>query len=118
MPKYVVVGGFLECNHGGKVQLTSGSAKVRIDGSEVVVAGQEAKYSFAASQPPCPHTSPVPAPSPCTVTGPATDGVSTKFTVDGFGVLLDTATGLCTNPNDPAAKWTVADAGQTLVGEA
>jgi hypothetical protein len=42
-------------------------------------------------------------------------GVSQQLTVGGKGALLDNANGLATNSNDPAATWSVAMAGQTLV---
>jgi hypothetical protein len=126
MPKIVVVGGFVECKHGGRTKLKSGNAKLKIGGAEVVTAGSEAGVSFIAltvpptpdNPAPCTQQSPTGSPSPCAKTLPATIGVSTKIKVDGVGVLLDTASGSATNPNDPSAQWTISDAGQALMEEA
>jgi hypothetical protein len=128
MPKLVVVGGMVECSHGGKARLKSGNAKLKIRGAEVVTAGGEVGLSFlpptAPPTPdnpaPCPHVGPgtPPPPSPCTATLAATTGVSTKIKVDGVGVLLDTTSGSATNPNDPGAKWKISDVGQEPVEEA
>lgn len=128
MPKVVVVGGLLECSHGGKVKLKSGDAKLKLNGAEVVTMGMEVGLSFlpATAPPtpdnpaPCPHLGPgtPPPPSPCAPTLAATVGVSTNIKVDSVGVLLDTASGPATNPNDPSAKWKISDAGQTIMNEA
>jgi hypothetical protein len=125
MPKLIVVGGLIECSHGGKARLKSGNAKLKINGAEVVTAGGEMGLSFLPSTAPptpdnpapCPHVGPG-APSPCAATLAAVAGVSTKTKVGGVGVLLDTATGPATNPNDPSAKWKISDAGQDLMKEA
>ncbi|HWY76468.1 MAG TPA: hypothetical protein VN281_12670 [Verrucomicrobiae bacterium] len=129
MPKIVVVGGFVECKHSGRTKLKSGNAKLKIGGAEVVIAGGEVGVSFMPlTVPPTPPTPDNPAPciqqtaagtpSPCAITLLATSGISTKIKVDGVGVLLDTASGLATNPNDPSAQWTISDAGQALMEEA
>lgn len=120
----VVTGAAIECSHRGRVRLSSGNAKLTVDGEAVVTAGQEAGISFAPGSPgllvPCPKLANAgipPPPSPCSATLAATAGVSLKLTVDGLGVLLDNATGLATNANDPGATWSVASAGQTKLQE-
>jgi hypothetical protein len=125
MPKLVVVGGLVECNHHGKAKLKSGNAKLKIKGAEVVTAGGEVGLSFTAlptpdNPAPCTKVGPgtPPPPSPCTATLAAIFGVSTKIKVGGVGVLLDTASGPAANPNDPSANWKISDAGQDLVEEA
>jgi hypothetical protein len=122
MPNVVVVGGKLQCSHGGIVQLLSGSSLLEIAGAQVVTSGMEAKLSFAAGGPgvltPCPLPAPPSGPlasSSCTATVAATSGVSQLLTVGGIGALMDTAQGQAVNPNDPSATWSVAQAGQTLV---
>jgi hypothetical protein len=128
MPKVVVVGGFLECSHGGKTKISSGNEKLKVNGSAVVTLGLETGYAFlpANSPPtpdqpaPCPKLAAAgtpPPPSPCSATLAATAGVSTKIKVDGNGVLLDTGSGPAVNANDPGAKWKISDAGQALLGE-
>jgi hypothetical protein len=128
MPNVVVEGGFLECSHRGKTKISAGDQKLKINGSAVVTLGLETGYAFlpATSPPtpdqpvPCSKLSPAPGnpPSPCSATRAATSGESTKITVSGVGVLLDTASGPATNANDPLARWRISDAGQTILREA
>ena len=116
----VVTGAVMQCNHHGQVGLTSGNAKLTVDGQAAVTAGLAVGISFAPGSPgllaPCQKLasagSPPPA-SPCTATKPATSGVSLKITVDGQGALLDSASGPAANLNDPFAAWSIASAGQT-----
>jgi len=124
MPNVVVVGGTIQCSHGGVVQLASGSGLLGIAGAAALTSGMEAGLSFAPGAPgvrtPCPCTTPPPAskPSPCTATLSATAGISTQLTVGGQGVLLDSASGVTVNAGavpPPALTWSVAEAGQTLV---
>lgn len=126
MPKIVVVGGFVECTHHGRTKLKSGNAKLKIGDAEVVTEGSEVGLAFIGSTAPPTPDNPVPciqktpagSDSPCASTLPATSGVSTKTKVGGAGVLLDTASGSATNPNDPKAQWKISDAGQHLMEEA
>jgi hypothetical protein len=37
------------------------------------------------------------------------------MTIGGRGVLLDSASGRATNPNDANATWSIARAGQTIL---
>jgi len=114
MPKILVAGATIKCKHGGLIGLTGGATAMKISSAGVLTKGAENGLSFAAGAPPCPMTTPAGAPSPCT-TMPATAGVSTKVSVGTVGVLLDSATGPATNPQDPAATWSVVNAGQSLV---
>jgi hypothetical protein len=122
----VVVGAIIKCSHGGKSRLHTGNAKLKVNDAKAVTAGMEVGVSFLpAGSPPTPDN-PAPCtkmanagpPSPCTATLAATpEGVSTKITVDGKGVLLHTASGPATNANDPNARWTISDAGQAILKE-
>lgn len=124
MPNVVVVGGKIQCSHGGVITLATGDNRLEIAGAAALASGMEAELSFALGEPgvgpPCPCTTPPPAskPSPCTATVSATAGVSVQLTVGGLGVLLDNASGLTINLGavpPPALTWSVADAGQTLL---
>lgn len=118
MPKALVAGAVIQCSHGGMAKLPNGSPKLQVSGQPAVTAGQEVGISFAPGAPtvitPCPLPGPS-NPSPCTATQSAVAGVSTLLKVGGSGVLLDTATGPAINANDPAATWSVASAGQTVL---
>jgi hypothetical protein len=87
-----------------------------VAGLGAVVSGMELGISFATTVTPCPHTSGM-NPSPCTATLAATAGISLRLSVDGLGVLLESAQGLATNANDPLASWSVLSAGQTILQE-
>jgi hypothetical protein len=120
MPNVVVVGGEIQCSHGGVLQLQSGSDQLEIAGAGALTSGMEVGLSFAAGPGlliPCPNPnkSPPPPTIPCTATMSATAGVSAQLTVGGLGALLDNASGLAVNAADPSATWSVADAGQTLL---
>jgi hypothetical protein len=121
MPNVVVAGGMIQCSHKGSLQLSKGDSRLEIAGAAALTFGMETGLSFAPGPGvlvPCPLPAPSgpPGSSPCTATLSATTGVSTQLTVGGLGVLLDNASGQATNPNDPSATWSVAQAGQTLVG--
>jgi hypothetical protein len=116
--KVVVAGATLECSHGGRLELLTGSPSLQVAGQSVVTSGMESGLSFAPGAPgvlaPCPiqtTTSP-PAPSPCSSTGPASTGLAAKLVVGGTPVLLDGAGGTTVNAQSPGT-WSVADAGQT-----
>jgi hypothetical protein len=115
MANVVVASGVLSCSHQGRARLSSGDSRLTVDGQAAVVRGQEIGISFATGSPdvlvPCPFSTNA-GPSPCAATIAATAGISTKLTVGGLGVLLDTASGKATNPQDASAKWSVADPGQ------
>jgi hypothetical protein len=113
---YVVAGAMLKCTHGGMAPIPKGDSRLQISGAAAVTAGMEAGVSFAAGTPPCLFAT-AGGPSPCTATQAATSGISTKLTVGGVGVLLDSASGLATNAQDPSAQWSVALAGQQLLQE-
>jgi hypothetical protein len=123
MPNVLVAGGTIQCSHGGSVKVLQGDDRLEIANAAVIVAGMESGLSFAPGSPgvqtPCPWPSavqpPVAGSSPCTATMAAGAGVSQQLTVGGKGALLDNANGLATNSNVPAATWSVAMAGQTLV---
>ena len=121
MPGVVVAGGIIQCSHGGQLKLSGGRSELEVGGAQAIVAGAEGGLSFAPGAPgvlaPCPWMDtkpPVPPPSPCTSSS-AVAGISALLAIGGIGVLLDTATGPATNPADPAATWSVANAGQALL---
>lgn len=121
MPNVVVVGGVIQCSHKGTLQLSSGDSRLEIAGAAALTFGMETGLSFAPGPGvlvPCPLPAPSgpPGSSPCTATLSATTGVSMQLTIGGLGVLLDNASGQATNTNDPSATWSVAQAGQTLIG--
>jgi hypothetical protein len=115
MPNVLVAGGVLACSHQGRAKLPTGDSRLTVDGQAAVVSGQEVGVSFAPGSPglltPCPFSTNA-GPSPCAATVAATAGLSTKLSVGGLGVLLDTATGTSTNPQDASATWSVSDPGQ------
>ncbi len=125
MQQVLVAGATIQCSHGGTARLPNGDKRLQISNKSAVTAGQEVGVSFAPGAPttvvPCPHQtkSSPPAPSPCSATQAAQNGISTLLVVDNAGilagVLLHNASGQATNADDPAAKWSVADAGQTLL---
>ena len=130
MPHVVVAGtagATIQCSHGGTAHLPrpKGDSRLLISNNPAVTSGQEIGISFMPGAPtvvaPCPHTMPSPsgtAPAPCRATQAAIAGISELLVIGNLGVLLDNASGLTINP-DPAeqgkAKWSVADAGQTLL---
>ena len=123
MPNVVVAGGVIQCSHSSQIQFSGGASQLQVSGSGAITFGMEAGLSFAPGAPgvtaPCPEvtSSTPPAPSPCT-SSPATTGVSTLLTVGGVGVLLSSAHGLCVNPADPSAKWSIASPGETVLSVA
>jgi hypothetical protein len=121
MQQVLVAGAIIQCSHGGTARLPKGDNRIEISSKPAVTAGQEAGVSFALGAPttivPCPHQtkSSPPAPSPCSATQAAQKGISALLVIGNAGVLLHNASGQATNADDPAAKWSVADAGQTVV---
>jgi|ERR1035438_7396060 hypothetical protein len=121
MGMVLVDGATFQCNHKGSVKVSKGDARLTVSGKGAITFGMETGISFAPGSPglvsPCTKTTPPPAntPSPCASTLPAIAGTATLLSVGGVPVLLDNATGPSTNPNDPAAKWSVAAAGQSLL---
>jgi hypothetical protein len=120
MPNVLVVGGKLKCNHGGMLQLSSGSSLLEIAGADAIASGMEAGLSFSGGPDvlvPCPLPAPSgpPGSSPCTATLAATAGTSSLLSIGGVAALLDSASGQTVNANDPNATWSVDSAGQTLL---
>jgi len=119
----LVEGGTLQCSHGGMLRLGSGNAAMKADGKAVITATMEVGKSFAGGKPgvtvPCPWPDPnTGAPSPCSATAPATSGSSQKTKIGGLPALLASASGPAINRTDPAATWSVAQAGQSKVTSA
>jgi hypothetical protein len=128
MPHVVVAGiagATIQCSHGGTAHLPKGDNRLQISNNPAVTSGQEIGISFMPGAPtvvaPCLHTMPSAsgtAPAPCSATQAATAGISALLVIGDAGVLLDNASGLTTNP-DPAeqgkAKWSISNAGQTLL---
>jgi hypothetical protein len=114
MPNVLVEGAVLKCSHGGTATLVSGDQRLKISNKSVITSGKETAASFAST---CPYqtTSTPPVKSPCINAIAASAGISTLLKIDSVGVLLHTATGKATNPNDPTATWSVQDDGQTLL---
>lgn len=114
MPNVLVEGAVLKCSHGGTATLANGDQRLKISTKSVITSGQETAASFAST---CPFqtSSTPPVKSPCTNAMAASKGISTLLKIGDVGVLLHTATGQATNPNDPTATWSVQDDGQTLL---
>jgi hypothetical protein len=119
MPSVVVVGGVIQCSHGGMVKLMQGDGRLEIGSNAAVVSGMEANLSFASGPGLvllCPNQTPAGTPAPCTGTLPATAGVSTLLTVENKGVLLDNAQGDAVNTQSvKPPTWSVLKAGQKLL---
>lgn len=119
MGQVLVAGGVLQCSHKGQVTLSGGDSRLTVSGQGAFTFGMEVGLSFAPGSPgvtaPCSFTSPSGSPSPCSATQAAISGTSLLLTVGNKPVLLDSANGLATNPNDPSATWSVSKAGQTLL---
>jgi hypothetical protein len=120
MAQVLVAGATLQCKHNGQLRLSGGDSRLSVSGSGAITFGMEAGLSFAIGSPgvttPCPFPDPKSgAPSPCAATLPATTGISILLAVGGTPVLLDNAAGNAVNQGDPAATWSVASAGQTLL---
>jgi hypothetical protein len=121
MGNVVVAGAIIQCSHKGLVKLAGGDGRLQIAGAAALTSGMEAGLSFKSDASgvvaPCLFPflpAPNPGSSPCTGTIAATAGVSKQLTIGGLGVLLDTASGQAINPNDPAATWSIAEAGQAI----
>jgi hypothetical protein len=113
MAKILVGGAQLQCSHKGILKLPAGDSRFEIAGAGAILTGAEAGLTFAQ----CPFKDPTSGlPSPC-ATLAAVAGQSTKTTVGGVPVLLDSATGPTLNASPAAAglTWTVAAAGQSEV---
>jgi hypothetical protein len=118
MSNVVVAGGLIQCSHKGSVKLAGGDPRLEISGAQALTAGMEIGISFATAAPGVITPCPLPGPggsSPCSATIAATTGVSGQMTVGGRGVLLDSASGRATNPNDANATWSIVQAGQTIL---
>jgi hypothetical protein len=120
MPLVIVQGGTIQCSHKGQARLPTGDSRLSVSGNGAVTAGMEVGISFAPGSPtvvaPCPFTDPKSgSPSPCAATAAATGGSSSILAVGSLPALLETASGVATNPADPTASWNVADAGQQLL---
>ena len=120
MADVLVAGAVIECSHGGRVRVSSGSSLFTVGGKQVVTVDKLAGLSFAPGPDvvaPCPVTtkSTPPVPSPCTSTLPPTRGMAMTLSVDQVPVALDTASGNTINAQDPGT-WSVSDAGQSDVG--
>jgi len=102
-------------------KLTSGNAKLTVDGNAVITSGMEVGVSFAPGPDnvsPCTNqtTTTPPVLAPCMIAARASSGVASKLTIGGVGVLLDSASGNTTNTQGaPPGTWSVASAGQSLL---
>ncbi|MFF1867661.1 hypothetical protein [Streptomyces sp. CB03911] len=123
MKHVLVQGAVVECNHHGKLRIDLADPRVTVNGKGVLLGGMEAGLAFGSPTTPVPGmlvpctaktaTTP-PTFVPC-VTGPATpDGLALKLSVGGRPVLMETASGTTVNA-EGVGRWTVADAGQTLL---
>jgi len=102
----VTTAGAVKCQHGGAVELSS-QAGLTVDGKAVVLfsllALPASVYAGCTLTQPCVATAPLPPPTPATP-----NGNSTKLTVGGEAVLLDSLTANST----PAGTSVSVTAGQ------
>jgi hypothetical protein len=117
----VVKGGTLVCSHPpGTVIVSTVAQRLMVNGSGVLLSGQEPELHFAGCLNPTHPPSPVtPTPAPC-ISEAATAGKATKLTVGGTPVLLATGKGKTTPdstvPNADTATpgtWSVSSPGPT-----
>ena len=120
MAQILVAGARLKCKHSGILVLGGGHDKLSVSGNGAIAAGDELGLSFALGAPgvttPCSSANPSGTPTPCLISAPATSGLSSLVSVDGLPVLLDSAGGQAANATDGPSPWSVADAGQQLLG--
>jgi hypothetical protein len=111
MSKVITSAARITCAHQGTVSPVPSQRKLKIQSSPVLLAADLVGAPIAG----CTNlpTTTSPQNVPCTETIGATAGTSTKVTVDGTPVLLDSAQG-STN-GSPAAQWSVQSPGQQRV---
>lgn len=101
----------LNCLHQGSVKLTSKQSKLKVAGTNVLVAGDLTGASISGcSTTPDPNT----ATLKCLLILTAIGGVSSKLKVSGAGVLLETIQGQTTGTlGGTPQTWSVKSAGQS-----
>ena len=107
--KILVESGTLRCGHDGLVTNRASRPWVRVNGSPVLVDNDPAGRPISR----CPNVGATM--KPCTSTLQVQTGYSTFLRVDGQAICLDTVTGLTDGTPPGGVKYTVRDAGQTLV---
>jgi hypothetical protein len=112
MPTPVAAGGAFKCTNSGTGTFTGGSSRLTVGGAAVLVLGQEASQTFLPLS--CTAVAPGTGnPAPCATTQAAVPGgASSKLTIGGTGVLLESATGLTDNAVVPST-WSITAAGQS-----
>ena len=111
-----VLGGMLQCGHGGTIAVTTAKARLKVGGADVLLKGEEAGLVFAT----CTNqtTTNTPVPSPCRSQA-VSAGTATKLTVAGVPVLLASATGTTVPSVTPSTTgpftWSVSAAGQSTL---
>ena len=108
-----VLGGTLQCGHGGAATVTTAKSRLKVNGSDVLLQAEEVGLTFATCQ--NKTTTNTPVPSPC-LSQAATGGTATKLTVGGLPVLLASAAGTTVPSVLPSTTgpftWSVSAAGQ------
>jgi len=105
----------LVCTHQGSVTVVAGQSKLTVSGAKVLVDGDLNGASIKG----CVTVPAPPPPGPtsklCLTVSSAAGGVSTKLTVNGKGVLLDTIQGTTDGmvANVVPQQWSVQAAGET-----
>jgi hypothetical protein len=106
MPTVITRASALVCAHQGTVVLSPTQQKLTVHGEAVLVMGDLEGKPIAGCT-----VVPAPGIKPCLTVVTMLAGASTRLTVDGKPVLLDTATGL--TDGVPPSAWTVRTSGQT-----
>ena len=108
MPNVVVQSAAIHCVHGGTVMLKPSQTKLTVTGQAAILRSDLLGASISA----CTNTNTQLSQKPCLTVTSVIAGVATKLTVDGQGVLLDTAQGLTDCSPPQPVLWTVQSAGQ------
>lgn len=97
----------LKCSHGGTLQISPQSVKLRVAANEVLME----QHIISALIAGCPQSGS--GITPCTAVTQITAGQATKLTINSQPVLLDTLAGI-TNGNPPGTLVVVAPGQQKL----
>lgn len=111
MPAVLTAGSTVVCAHQGTVTLVAGQNKLTVGGQAALVQGDlDGKAIAGCVTVTDPNTSTL----LCSTVAAALGGVSTRLTVGGKGVLLDTIQGQTNGTVGGVVQtWSVQDAGQT-----
>jgi hypothetical protein len=90
MPKVLTTGSSVICGHGATASLSS-SAKLTVQGEAVLLENEYSSWTFQVG---CAQTDSSKSQKPCAIITEISGGQSSKLTVNGISVLIDTLSGL------------------------